>query len=132
MDVAQALVNLVPCAPLPSTLSLPGPSTLSFQYLIDLVESITINPPSKAPVIPKRLALALAKLGQSVWWPTLSPDEVERRYIDDADVAGDWDVVDVTPSEIEDHAITYLRRYRSACVVIPTYIKRNDVLMSIQ
>jgi NADH dehydrogenase (ubiquinone) 1 alpha subcomplex subunit 9 len=114
MDVAQALVNLMPLPPLPQTLSLPGPSTLTFQYLLDLVESIAITPPSRAPVLPKSVALALAKLGQAVWWPTLTPDEVERRFIDDVDVTGDWETVGVSPSEIESHAITYLRRYRSA------------------
>ena len=102
--------------PLPGTLSLPGPSTLTFQYLLDLVESIAINPPSRAPVLPKAVALALTKLSQSLWWPTLCPDEVERRYIDDVDVPGDWEAVGVTPSEIESHALTYLRRYRSAFV----------------
>jgi NADH dehydrogenase (ubiquinone) 1 alpha subcomplex subunit 9 len=116
MDVAQALVNLMSSPPVPRTLSLPGPSTLTHQYLIDLVESISISPPSWAPVVPKRVALAVAKLGQNIWWPTISPDEIERRYIDDADVAADWDVFGVTPSEIEEHAITYLRRYRSAWV----------------
>jgi NADH dehydrogenase (ubiquinone) 1 alpha subcomplex subunit 9 len=113
MDVAQALVNLT-SSPLARTLSLPGPSTLTFAYLMELVESISINPPSRAPVVPKAVALAIAKLGQYVWWPILSPDEVERRFIDDVDSAGDWDAVGVNPSEIEEHAITYLRRYRSA------------------
>jgi NADH dehydrogenase (ubiquinone) 1 alpha subcomplex subunit 9 len=51
-----------------------------------------------------------------VWWPALNPDEVERRYIDDSNVAGDWDAVGIIPDEVEAHAITYLRRYRSACV----------------
>ena len=46
----------------------------------------------------------------------MSPDEVVRRFIDDADVEGDWDAVDVTPSEIEAHALTYLRRFRSPSV----------------
>lgn len=48
-----------------------------------------------------------------MWWPTLSPDEVVRRYLDDVDVQGDWDAVGVTPAEIEQHAITYIRRYRN-------------------
>ena len=103
--------------PLPGKLSLPGPSTLTFQYLLDLVESISINPPSRAPVLPKAVAHALTKLSQSLWWPTLCPDEVERRYIDDVDVPGDWEAFGITPSEIESHALTYLRRYRSAFVV---------------
>lgn len=65
-------------------------------------------------MVPKSVALALAKAAQYIWWPALSPDEVERRYINDSDVSGDWDQVGVEPTEIEDHAITYLRRYRSA------------------
>lgn len=65
-------------------------------------------------MLPKAVATALAKLAQSVWWPALSPDEVTRRYIDDSDASGDWDAVGVQPSEIEAHALTYLRRYRSA------------------
>lgn len=49
-----------------------------------------------------------------MWWPTLNPDEVERRYIDDADTPGDWDIVNVIPDEIEAHALGYLKRFRSA------------------
>lgn len=65
-------------------------------------------------MLPKAVALAAARLAQKVWWPALSPDEVVRRYIDDTEVPGDWETVGVNPSEIESHAITYLRRYRSA------------------
>lgn len=97
------------------TVNLPGPSTLTYNYLLELVSSITLRPPTRAPVLPKAVALALAKAAQSVWWPALSPDEVVRRYIDDVNVPGDWAAVGMgEPSEIEDHAITYLRRYRSA------------------
>lgn len=113
-DVAQALANLLASPQHSRTLNLPGPSTLSYEYLLDLVSSVTLNAPSRAPVLPKAVATALAKLAQSVWWPALSPDEVTRRYIDDSDASGDWDAVGVQPSEIETHALTYLRRYRSA------------------
>jgi len=75
---------------------------------------VTLEPPSRAPVLPQAIAKILAKLGQNVWWPALSPDEVIRRYIDDVDVPGDWNAVGVQPSEIEDTAIVYLRRFRSA------------------
>ncbi|KDR82718.1 hypothetical protein GALMADRAFT_238218 [Galerina marginata CBS 339.88] len=114
LDVAQALVNLLTRPQHSKTINLPGPSTLTYQYLLDVVSSVTLQPPSRAPVLPKAVATFLSKLGQNAWWPTLSPDEVTRRYIDDADVPGDWDAVGVQPSEIETHAITYLRRYRSA------------------
>jgi NADH dehydrogenase (ubiquinone) 1 alpha subcomplex subunit 9 len=118
LDVAQALANLVSRPQLSQTINLPGPSTLTYEYLLDLVSSVTLQPPSRAPVVPKVMAKMLAKLGNGVWWPTLSPDEVIRRYIDDSDVPGDWDAVGIQPTEIEDTAIAYLRRYRSAYVPI--------------
>jgi len=114
MDVAQALNSLARNPALAQTLNLPGPATLTYEYLLDLVASITYNPPTRAPTVPKAVALALSKAAQAIWWPALSPDEVERRYIDDSQVQGDWDVVGVIPEEIEPYAITYLRRYRSA------------------
>ncbi|KIK07979.1 hypothetical protein K443DRAFT_128758 [Laccaria amethystina LaAM-08-1] len=114
MEVAQALANLISLPQVPRTVNLPGPSTLTYEYLLDLVSSVTLQPPSKAPVLPKGVASALTRIGQAVWWPTLSPDEVIRRFIDDSDVPGDWDLVGVQPPEIEAHAIAYLRRYRSA------------------
>jgi len=116
MDVAQALANLTSVPQLPGTLSLPGPSTLTYEYLLELVSSITYQPPSRAPVLPKAVATILSRAAQAVWWPALCPDEITRRYIDDADTPGDWAAVGVEPSEIENHAITYLRRYRSAYV----------------
>lgn len=120
MDVAQALSNLIRMPATDRTLALPGPSTLTYEYLLELVSTLTYNPPSRAPVVPKRVALALARAAQRIWWPLLSPDEVERRYIDDADTPGDWAFVGVEPDEIENHAITYVRRYRSAYVAIPS------------
>ena len=116
LDVAQALSNLIGMPTIDRTLALPGPSALTYEYLLELVSTLTCNPPSRAPVVPKRVALALARAAQRIWWPALSPDEVERRYIDDADTPGDWALVDVEPDEIENHAITYVRRYRSAYV----------------
>ena len=116
MDVAQALTNLLSKEASGSTLSLPGPSTLTHEYLLELIASVTYHPISKAPVLPKPIALALAKASQAVWWPTVCPDEVERRYIDDSEVTGDWDAVDIVPDEIEKYAIKYLRRFRSAYV----------------
>jgi len=119
MDVAHALSNLVGMPVINRTLALPGPSTLTYEYLLELVSTLTYNPPSRAPVVPKRVALALARVAQRIWWPALSPDEVERRYIDDADTPGDWALVGVEPDEIENHAITYVRRYRTAYVANP-------------
>ncbi|KAF8650139.1 hypothetical protein AX16_005374 [Volvariella volvacea WC 439] len=115
MDVAQGLANLMSASQTQDLINLPGPSTLTYEYLLDLVTSVTLQPASKAPVLPKSVALALTRASQAIWWPTLSPDEVERRFIDDSEAAGDWDAVGIQqPAEIEQWAITYLRRYRSA------------------
>ncbi|EKM51980.1 uncharacterized protein PHACADRAFT_199484 [Phanerochaete carnosa HHB-10118-sp] len=114
MDVAQALTNILEVPSLPGLLNLPGPSTLTYEYLLALVSSVTCQPPSRAPTVPKQIALLSARAAQNIWWPALSPDEVERRYISDTEVPGDWDKVGVEPTEIEDSAILYLRRYRSA------------------
>ncbi|KAI0301162.1 hypothetical protein B0F90DRAFT_1719783 [Multifurca ochricompacta] len=124
MDVAQALTNLVGMPALDRTLALPGPSTLTYEYILELISTLTYNPPSRAPVLPKAVAVGLARAAQRIWWPALSPDEVERRYIDDADTPGDWALVGVEPDEIENHAITYVRRFRSAAnfirpIVVP-------------
>jgi NADH dehydrogenase (ubiquinone) 1 alpha subcomplex subunit 9 len=118
MDVATVLAKAVNTpSSLAGTYSLPGPSTLSYEYLLSLVQSITYRPEASAPTLPKSVALLLSKLAQNVWWPALSPDEVERRFLDDVTekkVPGDWATFGVQPTEIEPVAITYLRRYRSA------------------
>ncbi|KAI5986136.1 39kDa subunit of Ndufa9, NADH ubiquinone oxidoreductase [Pisolithus albus] len=108
IDVAQALANLMSIPQLTRTV------TLTYEYLLELVETLTYRAPSRAPVVPKPIALAVARAAQLAWWPLISPDEVERRYIDDVDVPGDWEAVGVRPDEVENHAITYLRRYRLA------------------
>ena len=135
MDVAQAMSNINDIPSLPGTLNLPGPSEMSYEYLLNLVSHVTYRPPSSAPVVPKRIATLLAKTAQNVWWPALSPDEVERRFISDVQVPGDWDKVGIQPSEIEDHAITYLRRYRSAYVQtfpsFPLFLKKSQFLPSL-
>jgi NADH dehydrogenase (ubiquinone) 1 alpha subcomplex subunit 9 len=88
MDVAQALNALHSMGPLAQTLNLPGPTTHTYAYLLDLVSTLTYNPPSRAPVVPKALALLATKYAdKALWWPMLTPDEVERRFIDDVGAA---------------------------------------------
>jgi NADH dehydrogenase (ubiquinone) 1 alpha subcomplex subunit 9 len=81
-----------------------------------MIASLTYNPPSKSPTLPKSLVLTASKIAQYAWWPILSPDEVERRYLNDSDVNGDWEALGVVPEELENVAITYVRRFRNAYV----------------
>ncbi|KAF8682719.1 RmlD substrate binding domain [Rhizoctonia solani] len=114
LDVAQALSNLSVITNPAQVYNLPGPAYHTYTTMLDLVAAVTCKTPAHPPTIPKPIALALARAAQVVWWPALSPDEVVRRYINDSDVPGDWDALGITPEEVEGHAITYLRRYRSA------------------
>ncbi len=106
--------------------------------------------PVNAPTLPKPIAKLIAGvLNKALWWPTISPDEVERKYIDDIGVEAylakatsegegapsgwevasgvregslgvdgeavkGWKELDITPDLVEEHAIKYLRRYRSS------------------
>jgi hypothetical protein len=106
VDVAQALVNLM------------HPSTFTIEGLLELVQSVAYLRPSRFPHFPKPIALAIAKLAQAAWFPMVSPDEIERRYINDSDVAGDWEAFGVRPDHVEDHALVVFRRFRSACVFL--------------
>jgi len=114
MDVAQALTNLAHMPTIPNSLNLPGPSTLTYEYMLELVQSLTYRE-SSSFTIPKPIAKAVMGLiSKNVWWPIMSPDEIERKYINDVDTPGDWDVVGITPAEVEQHALMYVRRYRNA------------------
>ncbi|KAF7314277.1 NAD(P)-bd-dom domain-containing protein [Mycena kentingensis (nom. inval.)] len=116
VDVAHALADLMPANHLGSrTLSLPGPSTLTYEYLVDLVSAVTLQSSySYLPEIPRGVATAFARALQAVWWPLMSPDEVTRRYINDSEVVGDWAELGIVPTEVEALALKYLRRYRNA------------------
>jgi hypothetical protein len=116
LGVAQALSNLIGMPAIDRTLALPGPSTLTYKYLLELVSTLTCNSPSRAPVVLKPVALTLVRVAQHIWWPALSPDKVEWCYIDDADALGGWALVDIELDEIENHAIIYMCRYCSTYV----------------
>jgi len=146
MDVAEALSVMLtaPVTSTASTFALPGPKVHTFNSIQNLVSAMTMKPVTSAPTLPKPIATLLATaLNRGLWWPTVSPDEVERKYIDDFGVdamthvpkdvpAGwaeeavakmtgidgeavkSWGELDIYPDMIEEHAIKYLRRYRSA------------------
>ncbi|KAJ6557381.1 NAD(P)-binding protein [Mycena vulgaris] len=114
LDVAQVLADLMATPQMSRTLNLPGPSTLTHEYLLDLVSAVTVRSfHSYAPEMPRAVATAVAKVFQRVWWPLISPDEVARRYVDDSGASGDWAELGITPTEIEPLALKYLRRYRT-------------------
>jgi NADH dehydrogenase (ubiquinone) 1 alpha subcomplex subunit 9 len=148
MDVAAALDQMLyaPVTSIASTFALPGPAMHTFNSLQQLVAAMTMTPVSTAPTLPKPIAKLIATaLNRGLWWPTVSPDEIERKYIDDIGVEAyaaalgeakpsgwaedavvggmtgidgeavkSWRELNIEPELIEEHAIKYLRRYRSA------------------
>ncbi|KAK4698928.1 NADH dehydrogenase (ubiquinone) 1 alpha subcomplex subunit 9, partial [Phenoliferia sp. Uapishka_3] len=117
MDVAQALaVMLKAPSSASSTYAFPGPKTYDFETILSLVEALTLKK-LKGPNFPRPILALAARLWDLVWWPTLSPDEVTRRFINDLEVEeglkGFADL-GIEPDVLEDVAIVYLRRYRSS------------------
>ncbi|WWD22150.1 hypothetical protein CI109_106639 [Kwoniella shandongensis] len=86
MDVAAALDKMLnaPVTSVASTFALPGPVLHSHNSLHSLVSQFTLKPVSSAPTLPKPVAKLFATaVNRGIWWPTISPDEIERKYIDD-------------------------------------------------
>ena len=87
VDVASALNTMLtaPLTSVASTFVLPGPQAYTHNELLNLVSFFTMKPVSNYPTVPKALAKFVATLfNRGLWWPTTSPDEIERKYIDDA------------------------------------------------
>lgn len=97
------------------TFSLPGPKTYTYNDLLALCEARTLKKLTGFNT-PKPIASLITRLWENVWWPTISPDEVTRRFLDDKEPeAGTLGFADlnITPGVLEELAIIYLRRYRS-------------------
>lgn len=123
-DVAQALANISQDTNIHSTtFNLPGPVTFNYSEMQKLISLFTFRPVSGVPEVPKRIAMLLSRLSQRIWWPSLSPDEIERRFIDDVmvDATQDWAALGVNPVEIEKIATAILRRYRSGYVNLTSW-----------
>jgi len=88
-DVVSALATMLnaPITSTSSTFVLPGPEAFTYNELLNLVSFFTMKPVSNFPSIPEPIAKLFATLvNRGVWWPTVSPDEIERRFIDDIGV----------------------------------------------
>ncbi|WOO79290.1 NADH-ubiquinone oxidoreductase subunit, mitochondrial [Vanrija pseudolonga] len=89
LDVAQALKVILdaPVTSVASTFNLPGPAVHTYNTILALIQALTLKGEVSDPTVPKALAKAFAGItNKALWWPTVSPDEIERRYIDDAGV----------------------------------------------
>lgn len=88
-DVAEALAVMLsaPVTSTASTFSLPGPEIYTFNQLINMCEFFMMKKLPNYPTIPKPMAKLIATiLNRAIWWPTVNPDEIERKYLDDVGV----------------------------------------------
>ena len=91
VDVAEALSVMLtaPRTSIASTFTLPGPEVFSYDELLNLVSFFTMRArASFVPPLPKFIAETMAALlNRFVWFPTVCPDEIRRKFIDDAGTA---------------------------------------------
>lgn len=119
INVAKALEIMMDAdvTSMGQTFSLASSRSYTIDELRKLVEEFTYNKLNREGVnVPKFMMRAATRIGDLAWWPMLSPDELERRYMDDKpDAPGtkSWADLGMSPDNIEDVAVVYLRRYRS-------------------
>lgn len=68
--------------------------------------------------MPKPILKILARAFDYIWWPTISPDEVEREFLDQKidHTAKTFADLGITPDELEAQAYQYVRHFRSVSV----------------
>jgi len=117
LDVAEALHTMMDAeSTIGQTFSLPGPKTYSYNDLLQIAELRTLKKLGGLTT-PKWAASLASRVWENVWWPTISPDEIVRRFMDDLEnEVGTLGFADlnITPDVLDDLAIVYLRRYRSS------------------
>ena len=98
------------------TFSLAGPKTYTIEEILAVVNQLTHRKIVRSLNVPKPLLKLATKVADLAWWPMLNPDELDRRYIDDLPdepATKSWADLGIEPENLEDVAITYMRRYRS-------------------
>ena len=92
VDVADALSTMLnaPVTSTASTFVLPGPEVFTYEEMLNLISYFTMRRKPFLPPTPKFVASIFASLlNRFLWFPTFSPDEVQRRFIDDSGAALD-------------------------------------------
>jgi len=117
LDVAEAMKIMMNAdSTMGQTFSLGGPKAYTFEEIIAIAELETVLK-LQGFNVPKFLASMVTRVWENVWWPTLSPDEITRRCMDDLpDEKGtlSWEYLGMKPDSLEELAVIYLRRHRSA------------------
>ncbi|RPA84475.1 putative NADH-ubiquinone oxidoreductase 40 kDa subunit mitochondrial precursor [Ascobolus immersus RN42] len=100
------------------TFELYGPDKFSMRDIQSLVEKEIMKERSHIN-IPKAILKPIANiLNKAIWWPTISPDEVERQFLDQVIDPNALTFADlgIEPDAIYRYVIHYIRHYRSSSV----------------
>ena len=98
------------------TFELYGPTEYSLAEIAELVDKEIIKHRRHINV-PKAVMKPVASiLNKYLWWPTISPDEVEREYIDQKidPTAKTFKDLGIEPAELADLTFFYLVRFSSS------------------
>lgn len=114
IDVAAALERI--CfddSTVAQTFELYGPQKFTQKQIIDMV-SETLRKEVRHIELPKALYQAYTKATQAIWWPTYSPDQVERQFLSQKidPSAKTFNDLDLTPMELPDLMFKLIRPYR--------------------
>lgn len=120
IDVGHALeIMLQDDATAAQTYELYGPSNYSTAEIAELVNKEIFHNRRHINV-PKKILKPLANLlNKTIWWPTLSADEVEREFIDQMIDPTAKTLLDlgIEPAEISSLTFHYLQGYRSSSYI---------------
>jgi len=115
-DVGKALeVIAYDDATAGQTFELYGPKEHTLKEIAHMVDKIVYKT-HRHINLPKKAFQMIASVLDYLYWPTISPDEVERQHLDhkiDA-TAKTFRDLDIEPTDIEADMFQYIRHYRSA------------------
>ena len=111
IDVAKALQHMLSDdSTTAETYELYGPEQYSMAQVSEIVDKEIIKHRRHINIHKRILQPIAAILSRTLWWQTLSPDEIEREFIDqeiDQD-AKTFDDLGIKPSRIKDHTFEIL------------------------
>jgi NADH dehydrogenase (ubiquinone) 1 alpha subcomplex subunit 9 len=115
IDIGKALeIMLTDDTTAEQTYELFGPTNYSMAEIAGLVDAEVMRH-RRHINIPKRILKPVAGvLSKALWWPTISPDEVEREYYDQVidRKAKTFADLGINPTQLKDVTFEYLQGYR--------------------
>lgn len=96
------------------TYELYGPKEYTMAQVHDMVQEATQSELRQVN-LPKQVYQFLSNLSQNIYWPTISPDQVERMFIDQVVDPNAHTFADlgITPAKLEDLVLKNVRHWRS-------------------